>query len=156
MNKVLVIDHEKCVGCRTCEMVCSLSHVGEVDPYRSIIIVVKFEDKVHSVPVNCRQCEDAPCVKTCPQRAISHDEKLIRTTIDYSKCIGCRFCVFVCPFGGMSFQSRSKRVVKCDLCGGDPWCARFCAYDALKYTEADELNTDRMIAFSRRILNENE
>ena len=155
MNKILMIDHEKCVGCRTCEMVCSLSHDGEVDPFHSKIIIIKFENEVHSVPVNCRQCEDAPCIKTCPQRAISYDEALIRTTIDHSKCIGCRSCVFVCPFGGMSFRAQKKRVVKCDLCDGDPWCARFCAYGALKYTEADELNTDRMIEFSRRLLNGN-
>ena len=28
MEKVLVVDHEKCTGCRLCEMACSVTHAG--------------------------------------------------------------------------------------------------------------------------------
>ena len=28
MAKVLMIDYEKCAGCRTCEMACSIKHEG--------------------------------------------------------------------------------------------------------------------------------
>ena len=58
--------------------------------------------------------------------------------IDYDRCIGCRMCVAVCPFGAVSFDSIQKRVVKCDLCDGDPLCVKFCMYGALQYVEASE------------------
>jgi len=34
-------------------------------------------------------------------------------------------CVTACPFGAMSFDSIGKKVIKCDLCDGDPQCVRF-------------------------------
>jgi Fe-S-cluster-containing hydrogenase component 2 len=45
-------------------------------------------------------------------------------------------CAAVCPFGAINFDSIGKRVIKCDLCDGDPLCAKFCAYGALQYVEA--------------------
>jgi Fe-S-cluster-containing hydrogenase component 2 len=44
----------------------------------------------------------------------------------------------------MSFNSEIKKVVKCDLCEGDPLCVKFCAYDTLTYVEADEINEDKL------------
>jgi len=138
---VIVVEHENCVGCRTCEAVCSLSHEGEIGPLRSRIGVVKWEALGLAVPMNCRQCDDAPCAAVCPVKAISRDENLNRVMVEYSKCIGCRTCVTVCPFGGMSFDLMDGRVIKCDLCDGDPLCVRFCAYGALRYIDAVEMNS---------------
>ena len=77
----------------------------------------------------------------CPVVAIYQDESLDRVMIDYDKCIGCRMCVAVCPFGCMSFNVAEKKVFKCDLCDGDPICVKFCQHDALKYVEAGEQST---------------
>ena len=41
MAKALVIDYEKCAGCQTCEMACSIKHEGVINPFRSRIKVVK-------------------------------------------------------------------------------------------------------------------
>lgn len=152
MNKIILIDHEKCVGCRTCEMVCSLSHDKEINPFHSRIKVITSKDTVRFIPINCRQCEDAPCVEVCPTSAISHDKELSIININYDRCIGCRSCVYVCPFGAMAFHSTKKAVVKCDLCGGEPLCVKFCAYGALKYIESDELNKDKLTEFAERFL----
>jgi Fe-S-cluster-containing hydrogenase component 2 len=38
----------------------------------------------------------------------------------------------------MSFDSHTRKVIKCDLCEGDPLCARFCSYGALEYLDASE------------------
>jgi len=137
MAKELMIDYEKCVGCRTCEMVCSLKHEGEINPFQSRTQIVKWEAEGRAIPMNCRQCEEAPCEAICPVKAISRDELLGREVVDYDTCIGCRMCVAVCPFGAMSFNTESKRVIKCDLCDGDPWCVKFCTYEALQYVEAE-------------------
>jgi Fe-S-cluster-containing hydrogenase component 2 len=93
---------------------------------------------IENFPIACAQCESAPCKAICPAKAISRDEPLSRVIVDYDRCIGCRMCIAICPFGCMSFDSIHKRVFKCELCNGDPMCVRFCQHDALRYVEADE------------------
>jgi Fe-S-cluster-containing hydrogenase component 2 len=138
MTKALIIDYEKCVGCRTCEMACSARHTATINPHQSRISIVKWDMDGEGIPIACSHCESAPCQAICPVMAIARDESLGRVMIDYDKCIGCRMCVAVCPFGAMSFDSIVRQVIKCDLCEGDPLCARFCAYGALVYVDAGE------------------
>jgi anaerobic carbon-monoxide dehydrogenase iron sulfur subunit len=138
MAKVLVTDYEKCTGCRICELVCSVKHEGVSNPSRSRIKVMKWESEGRYVPMSCQQCESAPCMLICPVKAISRDESLNRVKVDYDVCIGCRMCVAICPFGAMGFDVLAKKVMKCDLCDGDPQCARFCDVHAVSYLEANE------------------
>jgi len=35
MEKILMIDYQKCTGCRLCELVCSVMHDGVSNPARS-------------------------------------------------------------------------------------------------------------------------
>lgn len=137
MEKILMIDYQKCTGCRLCELVCSVMHDGVSNPARSRIKVMKWESEGLYIPMSCQQCEDAPCMNVCPVKAISRDEDLGFVIIDYDVCIGCRTCVAVCPFGAMSYNIIDKKVFKCDLCGGDPQCVRFCAEKAIDYVDAD-------------------
>ena len=139
MAKVLYIDHEKCTGCRLCELVCAVSHDGVSNPTRSRIRVLKWESEGVYIPMTCQQCQDAPCMNVCPVSAISRDEQLGRVSVDYDACIGCRSCVSVCPFGAMHFNSIDRRVLKCDVCDGDPQCVRFCEVKAVTFVEADDV-----------------
>jgi Fe-S-cluster-containing hydrogenase component 2 len=68
--------------------------------------------------------------------AISHNYELNRVEVDYGLCIGCRTCVSVCPFGAMSFNVIDRCVIKCDLCGGNPQCVRFCDVKAVDFVDA--------------------
>ena len=133
MAKVLYIDHDKCTGCRLCELVCAVSHDGVSNPTRSRIRVMKWEAEGLYVPMTCQQCQDAPCLNVCPVEAISQEAETGRVLVDYNVCIGCRSCVSVCPFGAMSFNTTDRRVLKCDLCGGDPRCVKACTLDAVHY-----------------------
>ena len=38
-----------------------------------------------------------------------------------------------CPFGAILYDPDNRRVIKCDLCGGDPQCVRFCPTGALQF-----------------------
>jgi Fe-S-cluster-containing hydrogenase component 2 len=140
MAKALHIDYQKCTGCRLCELVCSVSHDGKSNPTRSRIRVVKWESEGLYIPMSCQQCQDAPCKNICPVNAISRDDELGRVSVDYSICIGCRFCVGACPFGAMSYNSIEKQVFKCDLCDGDPQCVRFCEEKAVDFIDADDVS----------------
>jgi len=151
MEKVLSIDYRKCTGCRLCELVCAVSHDGVSNPMRSRIKVMKWEHEGVYVPVSCQQCEDAPCMAVCPVKAISRDEELQYVKIDYDICIGCRSCVAVCPFGAMSYNTTDKKVFKCDLCEGDPQCARFCEVNAIEFVPAGDVSIDRKRDAAQRV-----
>ncbi|MDH5703068.1 MAG: 4Fe-4S binding protein, partial [Aigarchaeota archaeon] len=50
-------------------------------------------------------------------------------------CIGCKECVWACPFGAMSVKKGVA--VKCDLCDGEPECAKVCVPGAIRYVDLD-------------------
>jgi len=131
--KAIVVNHEKCTGCRRCELVCSVFHDGVSNPSKSRIKVEKWEWEGLYIPMTCRQCVDAPCLNVCPVKAIYRDEAEGRVHVDHDICIGCRSCVAVCPFGAMNFNPLEKKVFKCDLCHGDPQCVRFCDMKAVDF-----------------------
>jgi Fe-S-cluster-containing hydrogenase component 2 len=150
-GKVLMIDYEKCTGCRLCELVCTVKHDGISNPMRSRIRVMKWESEGLYIPMSCQQCQDAPCMKACPVKAISMNTSLGRVEVDYDVCIGCRTCVSVCPFGAMSFNTVDRKVFKCDLCDGDPQCVRFCDVKALTYVDAGDVSLIKKKAAAHRI-----
>lgn len=90
-------------------------------------------------------------MNVCPVKAISRDESLARVTVDYDKCIGCRSCVAVCPFGAMSFNVIDRKVFKCDLCDGDPQCVRFCDIKAVDYSDPSEVSILKKREAAKRI-----
>jgi Fe-S-cluster-containing hydrogenase component 2 len=139
-TKVLKIDYEKCTGCRTCEQVCALKHDGVINPMRSRIRVVKWDMEGLYIPMSCQQCQDAPCMVGCPVGAISRNDEMNRVEVDYDVCIGCRTCVSVCPFGAMNFNTIDRKVVKCDLCDGDPQCVRFCDVEAIQFVNSGDVS----------------
>jgi carbon-monoxide dehydrogenase iron sulfur subunit len=134
--KVLMINHEKCTGCRRCELVCSVFHEGVANPSKARIKVEKWEWEGLYIPMSCRQCVDAPCMNVCPVKAIYREETEGRVHVDHDICIGCRSCVAVCPFGAMNYNKSERKVYKCDLCSGDPQCVRFCDVKAVDYVDA--------------------
>ena len=143
-KKIMMIDPDKCTGCRNCELVCSVKHYGVSNPSLARIHIVKWENIGLYIPMSCQQCEDAPCMTVCPKDAIHRDQKLDSVSIDHDLCIGCKMCVSACPFGAMRWNSNRSRVFKCNLCQGDPQCVRFCYTKAVDYVEAGKLSTDRM------------
>jgi len=152
VSKVLIIDYEKCTGCRECEMVCAIQHEGVSNPARSRIKVIKKEWEGIYIPVTCQQCESAPCMAICPVKAISRDPNLNSVVVDYDTCIGCRMCVAICPFGAMAFNGKTQKVMKCDFCDGDPQCVRFCETKAIRYADAIEQSLDKQVAVADKFI----
>lgn len=126
MKKRLEIDRSaQCVGCRQCELVCSLLHEDIFAPWLSRVTVIKEEATADSHAIICRQCKNAKCAKACPNLAIvmGPDGVLV---VDSSRCNGCMECVKACPFDAMRFNHSKRLAMKCDLCGGDIQCATVC------------------------------
>jgi Fe-S-cluster-containing hydrogenase component 2 len=149
MQKILFVEPEKCTGCRICETVCSLHQEKVVNPTRARIQIIKWDDVGIYIPMICQQCETAPCETVCPMRAIHKDENTGALLIDYDLCVGCKLCVTFCPFGGAGIDIEGK-IIKCDLCKGDPQCVKNCEPEALQYLKASAVNIRK-----RRVAAEN-
>lgn len=135
MTKVLMIHVDKCVGCRNCELSCSFFHEGVFRPRVSRVHAYTWEREGLSVPMMCQHCDDAPCVSVCPTGAMSQSKATGRVNWNNDLCIKCKMCTVVCPFGNAVYESEGNRIIKCDLCDGDPECVRFCPSEALTYIE---------------------
>ena len=131
ISKVLSFDINLCIACRACEAACRREHSGI-----SHIFVTAINDK-YSIPLSCLQCGKSPCVDVCPTKAL---EKTSYGAVIFHKirCIGCRLCIIVCPFGVIQID-KENNILKCDTCihrlknGKDPACVLTCPTKALVY-----------------------
>ncbi len=151
MEKILFVDPEKCTGCRICETVCSIGHEKVANPSRARIHIVKWETIGLYVPMVCQQCESPLCEAVCPVDAPKRDPKTGAMLVDYDVCVGCRMCMIACPLGGVGFDKKAKKVIKCDLCDGDPKCVEFCEPKALQYVEATTATLVRKRGAAQRL-----
>ncbi len=152
MAKMLVVDPEKCVGCRLCEIACSMQKTGRVNPTQARISVTIFDEEGFYMPVVCNQCDQAWCRAACPAAAIEKDERLGRYAVNDDRCVGCRICNAACPFGTIGFSSTTGKAFKCDHCDGSPVCVSFCPTGAIRYEDRDTTLRGRRVATARRVM----
>jgi Fe-S-cluster-containing hydrogenase component 2 len=143
VKKVLEIVSEKCVGCRICENACSFWHYSQFIPSKSRVVIFRDEKLGFSVPITCRQCEKPPCAEACPVGAFSRDAKTHAMIIDHDVCIDCRLCVEACPFGAITLEPDGGSVIKCDLCGGEPQCAKYCPTATIRYVRLSQVGASK-------------
>ncbi|HEX9781631.1 MAG TPA: 4Fe-4S dicluster domain-containing protein [Opitutaceae bacterium] len=129
------LDIARCIGCRRCVYACVDENNQSRDPQLHWITMLQIDkdkgiDLAHAdafydsatvpqpdkfyMPVQCQQCENPPCVKTCPVKATWKDEDGI-VVIDYDWCVGCRCCVTACPYGARHFNWTTPRIPEGEL-----------------------------------------
>lgn len=151
-------DSTKCTGCRACELACFAAHEslpgrtvgGVTTPVVPRLFVTWTPEGC--APVQCRHCEDAPCVAACGRGAILRAGGQV--VIDTTLCNDCRdhSCVDSCVFGAIR---RLPFAAKCDLCPGrEPACVAACPNGALRFVDAAaerEANAARALQYLRHI-----
>lgn len=118
----MLINTKECIGCYGCLMACQRQNALDAEThfihYGEIESGVYPFAKISYVPVQCMHCDDAPCAKACPTGATYiTDDGVVRT--DQDKCIGCKYCMAVCPYQARVINEETGTVDKCRLCASD-------------------------------------
>jgi NADPH-dependent glutamate synthase beta subunit-like oxidoreductase len=86
MGKISLLFNEYlCSGCHTCEIACKQEHGLGVGPR----VIRVLEESPYFKPLFCHHCDDPPCVKACPEDAITKDSETGVVLLDLEKCTGC-------------------------------------------------------------------
>lgn len=189
----MVIDLQKCRqkdSCDRCIKACHSTHnvpqfadrAHEVkwiwkEPFKNVFPASQTDytrEFYGNLPVllACNHCEDPPCQDVCPVNATWRREDGV-VTIDWHRCIGCRYCMAACPYGARSFNwqdprpaiaivnpafpTRTKGVVeKCNFCeerlakGLGPACVESCEEKAIVFGDLERPESEvRQVLRSR-------
>ena len=142
-----VHDLATCVGCHACVVACAVENGTPAGGFWRQVVTFN-EDRHPALPVfhlslACNHCLDAPCERHCPALAIARDARTGAVLVDAERCIGCRYCSWVCPYDAPRFDAARGVMGKCTLChprlleGEKPACVASCPTGALKLGPLD-------------------
>ncbi|MFW9850800.1 MAG: 4Fe-4S dicluster domain-containing protein [Candidatus Thorarchaeota archaeon] len=132
--KFVIGDPEICTGCMICVNVCSMYFHKVISPARSRVRVLRIEPGL-DFPLFCKNCEDAPCIKACPEDALSRTSKGI-VIVNNRKCVGHGECVAACPYNAIIINPDTGKAIKCIQCGQ---CVKRCPVNAIWVTTDEGL-----------------
>ncbi len=141
MKAAFVFHQERCTGCGACQIACGIENgLGADTAWRRVFT---FNPAHHPafptrhLSLACNHCADPACLLACPAAAYRQDPNTGAVLVDSEKCIGCRYCTWVCPYDAPQFDPAASTVSKCTFCthrlAGDevPTCAQACPAGAL-------------------------
>ncbi len=149
MARCLVVNLDRCSGCESCITACKYENGLPLGEYFARVIPVESGKFPHTeqywLPVHCQQCENPQCVNVCPTAASYRDEKTGVVLVAADKCIGCKYCIYACPYGVRSFSKQNGVAQKCTLCSqltatgiDDPVCVHNCPAGARFFGDLDD------------------
>jgi Fe-S-cluster-containing dehydrogenase component/formate-dependent nitrite reductase membrane component NrfD len=146
-NYGFAIDLRKCIGCHACTIACKAEHEIPVGVNRCWVKTVEkgtFPDARRLFfPVLCNQCEDAPCVRICPTRALYRRRDGI-VDLHGDRCIGCRACMEACPYDQLFIDPNTHTAEKCNFCANRvenellPACVSVCPTECRIFGDLDD------------------
>ena len=152
------LDTDRCVGCETCVVACknwnNLAPKASVAPgtkgpkFRRVVSIESGSYPtidIVKVSLGCMHCGKPACMAVCPAGAISKRAEDGIVVVDSTKCIGCKYCFFACPFGVPQYGEEGT-MQKCNLClerlaeGKSPACVASCPAKAIFAGPLEELS----------------
>ena len=157
----LLYDATKCIGCKTCVVVCKEEAGLPADTRanriydapdglneytKNVIQLYKGDGEYSYVKKQCMHCIDPACVGACMLGALKKGDYGV-VSYNADTCIGCRYCEVACPFNVPKFEwtKSTPKIVKCELCkerlakGLQPACTTVCPAKAVIFGKRAEL-----------------
>ncbi len=155
MRYAFVLDASACTGCKACQVACKDKNelpLGVL--WRRVYEVSggswKQEGEAwtttvftYNLSLSCNHCEHPKCAGVCPVDAFDVRQDGI-VVLDASKCVGCGYCAWACPYGAPQYDASRGRMNKCDFCydnleaGLPPACVAACPLRVLDYALVDD------------------
>jgi anaerobic dimethyl sulfoxide reductase subunit B len=147
-----LVDATRCINCKTCEVACKDANaVGIGVRLRRVrtFEAGEFPNVVaYNISMACNHCENPVCLEGCPAKAYTKRPDTGIVVHDPERCIGCRYCTWLCPYGAPQYDASIGQVRKCDLCeaelreGRSPVCVAACPTRAIRVGPLDELKAE--------------
>lgn len=158
-----VFDPDRCTGCEACRVACGIEN-GEDGLAASLGLGLGSGQGLDTgwrqvrtlnpgrhpalptthLSLACNHCAEPACMLGCPAAAYHRDEATGAVLLDPDKCMGCRYCSWVCPYDAPRYDEAAGVMSKCTFCshrlaaGDEPACIEACPTDALTLgTRAD-------------------
>ena len=138
----------RCVECYACDVACKAEHDVDLGVHWRRVINVWSgafpTPSLKTLSLGCMHCGNPACEAVCPAGAIQKQADTGAVVVDSSKCIGCHYCFFACPFGVPNYGD-SGTMQKCNLCverlakGQQPKCSTTCPAGALHFGTMEDL-----------------
>jgi formate dehydrogenase iron-sulfur subunit len=188
-----LVDITKCIGCRACQVACKQwnDKDGESTMFEEglgfqnpavlsakTLTLISFHELVNDQAPGsvdyafamrrCLHCLEPACASACPTEAL-YRQSDGPVTYDGDRCIGCRYCVWACPWGvpTAEWDSLAPKIHKCTHCADRcdqplpsgrngvtltsdergsfqqniqvPACVKACPADALRYGTREDM-----------------
>jgi Fe-S-cluster-containing dehydrogenase component len=125
-NYGMAFDYQLCINCRACEVACKEENGIELGANAHRLWIQEnntpkkdFWDNsqinTEFLQMQCQQCEDAPCMKACPNLAIYRDNNGI-VRLHENKCDLSLDCMKACPYNARYIDTKKKITDKCIFC----------------------------------------
>lgn len=142
MKAAFLFDPDRCTACEACRVACGIENGEGRDTGWRQLTTLNAErhpwlPTLH-LSMACNHCETAACMDACPAGAYRRDPVTGAVLLDDDRCIGCRYCSWVCPYDAPRFDARRGVMTKCTFCsprlaqGDPPACAESCPTGALR------------------------
>ncbi len=158
MRYAFYFDSSSCSGCKACQAACKDKNELPLGVLWRRVYEVAGGGWTRSGPawvstvfaynvsLACNHCERPVCLEICPTGAYSRRQDGV-VLLDSTRCMGCRYCTWACPYGAPQYDKESGRTSKCNFCsdnldaGRPPACVAACPMRALDFGDREELAT---------------
>lgn len=155
MTYAFTFDASACSGCKACQIACKDKNNLPVGVLWRRVFEVSgggwrqtgnaWENSVfaYNLSIACNHCVHPKCAGVCPTDAyVQRADGVVY--IDESKCMGCGYCAWACPYSVPQYNPELGRMTKCNFCldelaeGKPPACVAACPMRVLDFATVDD------------------